>query len=210
MLTSCVPALVAPTARATGRASLLGWLAVIAAPLLVAAARDQHDLSGAMRFAALAGGAAGGFALHDPSPGLAATGVPRSVRRVVAGALVAAAVLVCWLALGLVVLVTGSTVAPLSGLLPEVFAAACLSVAVGSRAEHRSGTVGVSSGMATVLLMATSTGLATAHPALSWLPVVGVESHGWRWWGVAVIAALVASIELADPARRRPLARSPA
>lgn len=200
-------ALAAPTARQVVRSALPLYAVVIVTPTALAIAQGHRDIAPSVTFAALAGGAAAGFALVDDLPSLAATPVDRSRRRIATAVFVVLAVLIAWGAVTVAGHVTDADIGHPSALLPEVVAAAGLSLAAVAAASWADvGASAAGAAVATLVAMATSTALGVAIDELRWLPVVARAGDANRWWVVAIVSLGVTARLARDPAsgRRRP------
>ncbi len=189
--------------RVTAVGRTAGTVALGGIPLLVAAARDAHNLSVGTTIAAILGGAAAGW-LVDDAPGEVITPVAigptlrRALRAVyVIGAIAATS----W---ALVVGASRLADAPVTmeTQVPLMVASASVAVAIATIAhrngEPAAGAWGVPASTFAVVLVG---GLALRWPG--WLPTLADGPTFAHWWVVAAIALATVFIAGADPGARR-------
>lgn len=194
-------AIAAPLVRAMWRTPVLGVAVLVAGPAVYAAARGHHDLSFPVTLAAVTGAASLGFAVDDPAEAsLTPCPIPQASRRAFRAGLIAIAVALSWAVVAFSSHVADYQIGPLRNRLPETVAAATISVAFAARAARAgSDSAGLAAVTATLLALATSSGLALYF---TWLPQLGHPNHTTRWWTIAGIAAVAAWSGSRDPSAR--------
>ena len=206
MLTSrprprAVVAALRPTAARAGLGMVALTVLIAGAPLLVRSALGRPSGSVLLVIAAVAAGAAVGWASDDPGRDLlGALPVPSSLRasiRVAAAALVSAAALLVTVALAS----AGPGIpAGQRARVPEAVAAGALACGVGlvatRRGEPATGPVAVLAGFGSVAVVG---GLAIRWPTI--LPSLDGGPVHDRWWLLATLGGAVAVWAARDPAR---------
>lgn len=196
-----VLASVRPTAARAGLAMVGVTVLIAGVPVLVRSALGRPVSSSLLVLAAVATGAALGWAADDPSRELLGSlPFPSSLRtsiRVAAAALVGAA--------GLVLVLGAASVGPglpaeMSARIPEALAAGAIAcgagLVAGRRGETATGGMAVVAGVAGVAVIGT---LAMRWPRL--LPSFDAGPVHDRWWLVVTVGGAVAVWAGRDPAR---------
>lgn len=175
--------------------------AVVIVPTVVTRLRGGTDMNGALLMASVVAGSGVGYCIDDHAARTFASS-PTSllVRRSARAALCFAALGAAWFATFLVASTVTGPAPAVATLMPYLFGAAAIALAVATRVEPDAPlSPGLIAVFATLLSMACVDALSLRIAAL---PSLDSRTHRAAWWWIALAAAAAALYASRDPAAR--------
>jgi hypothetical protein len=175
-----------------------------AAPVVLTVLRGGTDLHLAVTASAMIGASVLALAVEDPASVVAAAApVSQPLRRLLRLGLLAAAVVLAWLAAWAVAVRGDVPIGQVDDLAALVVSTGGMALALALWLGRRHDpTPGLAGGVGAVLLILTSSALAMQYPAL---PSV-IDPRWARWWWIAALSWTLVAWWWRDPAARTPQA----